>query len=253
MADQRVVGKLGRLPAKHRVGARFLGQLLEAPLPAPPAAFDFGPSLQWGMLGNDRYGDCGVAGLVHLRMAAASVAGESKAWPDTDEVVAAYLAYTKGQDSGVVLTDFLDDVYQNGFLGEKIGPHVPVDIRDLAEVWSATYLCGGLYIGIACSESTQELFAAGQPLDLTGSAADRNILGGHCVVVEGRSVVSNGPGGKIVTWGAGAEFTERWWMEYVEEGHAVFTTEAMAAPNGVFNGVRIAQAEADLAELPAAA
>ena len=70
-----------------------------------PAVTPDADGTPWGMDGNNQYGDCGVAGINHGFMAAASAvnATAKEQWPADEDIVTYYLSYTGGKDTGVVL------------------------------------------------------------------------------------------------------------------------------------------------------
>ena len=71
----RLAGKRGRLPAK-KLPLRYAHEYLAVPLPAPVYPIDVAGGIQnWGMLGNDQFGNCGVAGELHIEMSTAVGAG----------------------------------------------------------------------------------------------------------------------------------------------------------------------------------
>ena len=122
---------LGRLPAQIPAGLRDLTYYAAGPLPKAPASVAVPAVADWNMDGNDQYGDCGVAGICHGFMAAASDTYETEPFPTAEQVVSYYLAYTGGQDSGVVLSQFLSHVRQAGFYGHTVGAYAPVAVSNV--------------------------------------------------------------------------------------------------------------------------
>jgi hypothetical protein len=246
---RRKAGRLGRKLGVSEVGSQIkLADYLVDPLPVHNAASDFTSGVSdWGMLGNDQYGDCGFAGRVHLDMANSWTAkeravGDLTLWPQTADVVSAYLAYNKGQDVGVDLGEVLAYWTQNP-LGSlpAIGGFAQIDVHNGAEYQSAMALFGGLYTGIAVSKEAMTEFEAGQPW--TSTATDWE--GGHCVPHLAR----NATWGRCITWGADQLFSWDWWHAAREEAYVVLTQEIMNATGGIFNGVNVAQLKADITKL----
>ena len=65
----RPTGLRGKLPARHVPEISLDRFRLALASESLPAAFDITGGLQnWGMLGNDQYGDCGPAAIQHLRI-----------------------------------------------------------------------------------------------------------------------------------------------------------------------------------------
>ena len=236
--------RLGRLAARRPVGLADLAAYLNDPLPAAPPSVK-APTCNWGMLGNDQYGDCTLAGAVHLRMANSLEYKESnETWPTTDQVVSTYLTLTHGQDAGLVEADVLHTWHTAGLFGNRIDGYAPLDHRDEDELRSCVATFGGAYLGIAVPATAQTQFGDGQPWDLTGYPADRQIVGGHCVPACGYDSDYL----YVVTWGKVQKVTWRWLAVYLEEGWAVGTSELFAAA-----GVDVVALRADLASLGAAA
>ena len=251
---KREYGLLGRQPAIRPVGLRMLSAY--APLPPAPATFNHVRSFDnWQMLGNgpdptltvhggQPVGDCGFAGAVHLEMATAAETNDSVTWPDSDDVVSAYLAYNNGADRGVALANLLACWRSSGLFGRKISAYAPVPVHDLSELWAACNIFGALYIGIAVPAVAQQQFAQGLPWDLTHTSRDYDIVGGHCVVITARTET----GGTVVTWGQEQPFTNEWLSTYLEEAWAVVTPEQIEADGNGF-GLDMVQLRADLDRL----
>lgn len=236
MTDTRTAGKLGRLGAKFPAGLRDLGHYAAEPLPKPPASVR-APVIAWGMDGNDAYGDCGVAGLNHLLMTAAFVPGEQEAFPDAGQVVSYYLAYTGGQDAGVVLSDFLAYVRKNGFYGHAVSAYAPVLVHDVPTLTTALWLYDAVYCGITVTQGMMDAFQAGKPWDL--AAVQGDALGGHCVPAVG----FDDQGLTVITWGQPQVITWPAWHSASEEAWAVLCGELSG---GDGHGISLTALQADL-------
>jgi hypothetical protein len=194
---------------------------LNDPLPAGPASVAPPDLYTWGMLGNDRYGDCTIAGAAHLIMANAAQNAEARPMFSDQLVINTYLTLTHGQDSGLVEVNVLSTWNTVGLFGEKNFGYGPLDHRNFDELRSVVASFGGAYLGIVVPSAMQQQFAEGQPLDLTGTAADTDIEGGHCVPVVGYDADY----AYVVTWGKVVPATWRWLTTYLEEAWAVLTAE----------------------------
>lgn len=245
MAERRA-GKLGRKLGVSALGSQFkLADYLVDPLPVWDGPDDFtGGRAEWGMAGNDTYGDCGVAGDYHKNMADAITAGEAvPPQPDDgstpgQEIVAEYLAYDEGQDEGVDLGQWLTYRLTHALAGlPAIGGFAQVSDSG-SEYQSAFHLFGGLYTGITVNQEMMDEFDQGVPW----SSTDTNWLGGHCVPHLARDAKL----GKCITWGAVQAFTWANWHAVREEAYVIFSPEIMATPGGVFHGIAVAKLKADL-------
>ena len=236
----RTAGKLGARPAVFPAGLHDLTHYVAGSLPKPPASVSVPAVADWDMDGNDTYGDCGVVGLNHLLMATAAVPGETEAFPTADQVVSYYLTYTGGQDSGVVLSDFLAYARQQGFYGHTVSAYAPVLVHDVPTLTTALYLYDAVYTGISVTQGMMDAFQAGRPWD--AAAVQGEVIGGHCVPAVGY----NDLGLTVITWGQPQLITWPAWHAISTEAWAVIPGE-LAAGDG--HGINLAALEADLSKL----
>lgn len=200
----------------------------------------------WGMLGNDQYGDCACAGIMHLVQAQAANAGVQLT-ATTEQALALYTAVTgfnpndPNTDQGTVLSDLLVYIQKNGVeMTDSAGKAVTIevegfaslDISSIPQMRYATYTFGGSYLGINCPQQCEEDttnwdFQPGLPL-----------AGGHCITRVGEG----GAGGKIVSWGMVIPFSNQFWSGYGDEAYIVLTKAWLSAqdksPSGLdLNGL----------------
>ncbi len=111
----------------------------------------------WGMMANDRLGDCTCAGMGHfLQLVTANAQGSPVTLSDQDIILAyeAACGYNPGDprtDQGGVEIDILNYWRTNGIgpAGHKITAFVAVNPLTHREVMQALALFGGLYTGVA--------------------------------------------------------------------------------------------------------
>lgn len=240
--------KLGCLPGRIPVGLKELsfykaGSLPQAPpavtVPVVPGQPDGTP---WGMDGNDTYGDCGVAGVNHGFMAVDAVLNYPETVPAASDVVNYYLTYTGGDDSGVVLADFLQYVQGNGFFGHTVEAYAPVNVNDVPTLMFAVDAFDFSYTGITVTTGMQQAYQDGQPWDMNQLSSP--VAGGHCVPLVGYD--SNYL--YCVTWGKVQPITYPMWHSIATEAWAVITGEFTAA-NSDGRGIDLDSLKADLAQL----
>lgn len=229
--------KLGRNPGTVPVGLGLLTDYVAGTLPKAPAKLATPSINKWGMLGNDKYGDCGVAGLEHLFMAVASDTGETETFSDDKQAVSYYLTYTGGQDTGVVLSDYLAYVRKNSYYGQTVSSYAPVGVHDIPTIQTAAWLYDAVYTGIEVTAQMQEDFGNHQPW--TMESLESEVLGGHCVPIVGYD--SNYL--YIVTWGAVQAVAYPAWHIMSSEAWAVIVGEHAT---GDGHGVNMAALQADL-------
>ena len=214
----------GRLPQRaegDRFNIGWLHEYLTAPLPPPTYPIDVsGGITAWGMLGNDSLGDCGEAGQLHYQMATGAAAGNVPSFTD-QQAAAEYLAYTGGQDSGVVLADFLLWLYHKG----EVLAFAPVDLASTADADSLTAIFHGLYTGVSLTADAEQLFSNHESWTVAnGEAPDPSL--GHCILLVGTDGATSDT---WVTWGALQASTRDWSKACVDEAWVVVTTEDQAA------------------------
>jgi hypothetical protein len=223
--------KLGKLPPKHDVRTLHFGRYNRA-LPPVPESCDYSAKIPaWPMLGNDQYGDCTFAGAAHLSQCWADNAGNPFLPADRD-VVAEYLDFTGGQDTGCVELDVLKKWRADGIVGHKIGAFAALAQAEHEQVMQAVYLFGGAYLGVAMplSAENQRVWDV-PPLGPIGRGSPGS-WGGHCV----SAVAYNGTGPIVVTWGQLVQMTWAFYDAYVDEAYAIlsqdFLSDTFIAPNG---------------------
>jgi len=234
--------RLGRLPGKIPVGLRDLTFYAAGALPAAPPSVAVPHVADWGMLGNDTWGDCGVAGFQHNLESASAAAGESEAFPTADQVVSYYLDYTGGQDSGVVLSDFLAHVKQDGFYGHTVQAYAPVSVSDVNTLRFAIDAYGASYVGITVTQAMMDAAQGNPPWTWTLDDMQGDPIGGHCIILAGYD--SNWLYG--ITWGAVVEIAWPAWHQMGDEAWAILSGE-LARGDG--RGIDLAALQADLSRL----
>ena len=244
--------KYGRNPGHIPVGLHTLDYYIAGSLPTPPAAVTVPPvgpapdGTPWGMDGNDSKGDCGVAGINHGFMAAASVVKVTtrESWPTDQAIIDYYLTYTGGQDSGVVLADFLLYVKSKGFFGHAIEAYAPVAVHDIPTLCFAINAYTFAYTGIKVTAAMESKSQQGKPWVLGDLFSP--VAGGHCVPLVGYDSDYL----YCVTWGKVQPISYSAWHFISDEAWAVISGE-FQTNQGDGRGVNLAALTADLAKLAA--
>lgn len=231
----------GRLPP-HPLPVRDLTHYLKSPLPSPPTTVQ-APALEYPMAGNDTYGDCVIAGVVHTDQATAALTNETWGYPGDNYVKAEYFDLTGGEDTGLVETYALQVWQRRGLFGKKLAAFAPVNPKHTIPVRQTVALCGACFMGVLMPAPAQDQFQEGRPWRLTRTPADSDIVGGHCVVYVGY----NQTGPIAVTWGKLQQVAWEWHLAYAEEAYAVITQEVK--DRGSLRGLDFAKLETDLAVL----
>ena len=246
--------RLGRLPGQIPAGLRDLTYYAAGPLPRPPASVAVPAVADWMMLGNgpdpscttepDSQGDCGVGGLEHGFMCAAADTGERESFPDGNGAVGYYLTYTGGQDSGVVLSQFLAYVRQRGFYGHTVAAYAPVAVHDVPTLQFAIDAYDFAYVGITVSQGMMDAAGGPGPWTWTMESLQGPELGGHCIILCGYD--SNWLYG--ISWGQLVRIAYPAWHQMSDEAWAVLTGEDVTAKTDG-HGLNLAALQADLSKL----
>ena len=232
--------KLGRLAPTRPFGVAELGTYAMGKLPGPPAQVK-PPVAQWGMDGNDQFGDCTIAGVDHLLAAWNAEFGEKDARPTQSTIVETYFSLTGGADAGLNEHAVLETWRTKGLFGNKIAAYAPINTRNIVEIHQAIALYGAAYLGIMLPQSAQEDFAAGKPWTYDPSSP---IEGGHCIDAVGYDAT----GIQCVSWGAVVTVTYPFLAHFLEEAWCVIGHELVEAKKDAL-GIDLATLTRDLNQL----
>lgn len=153
------------------------------------------------ILGNDRYGDCVIAGEVHLMMLRAAVDGQPfKA--TAPEVIRYYFDTCGPGDNGCMIDAVLDSLINRGFNGHKLAGWARFNGQNADLHKAGVYMFGGTTYGINLPAKWANGFKDGAVWDDTTSPS----VGGHEIVgvdYNKDGVVCSTWGGTVlVTWAA---------------------------------------------------
>lgn len=250
--------KLGKLSARHDSRTLKIAKYLSLPL--PPVSVDWSKAVSGGyqMDGNDTEGDCGFAGIHHHDQTLRANSGKPALDISAQNVIDAYLAFTGGADSGVVLLDVLKKWQSEGFAflsGNKIGAFGSASIQDISTIKSCIDIFGGLYCGVELPKGWQgenqtwdvpdinfitRLFGGGNGDEWTPGS-----WGGHCVYICGYDA----GGVWVVTWGSLIYCTWAGWKAYFSEAYAIVDADWIADNGKAPVELDIAALMADLASV----
>lgn len=224
----------GRLPAEPARPHLKFGAYLGTELPAPPSSSDWltpVPASAWGMLANDRYGDCTCAGVGHKRIGDVYV-NQGNVLTVTDaDALGLYSAVTgfnpndPNTDQGALCQDVLQYWQKHGFLGEKIVAFAKVDISNVTEIKQAIDLFGQIYCGFNFPGSAMDQFNAGLPWGVVKGA---RIEGGHCVTIGAYTATEL----ECVTWGKVQKLTWAFLKKYFDEAWVIVTPDMIDPKSG---------------------
>lgn len=210
---------LGKLPPVHRPGALFLAAYLPTKhVPIPETVTNSACVTDWGMMANDRLGDCTCAAAGHL-IQNWTANNRCEAVLADAVVVDAYSAITgytpsdPNSDQGAVETDVLAYWKTEGFGGHKLTDYAVIESRSEYQMKLAIWLFGGVYTGIALPLSAQD--QDGWAV-VPGPDGEPGSWGGHAVPILDYDAHRY----SCVTWGTMLDMTKGFWRRYGDEAYA---------------------------------
>lgn len=240
--------KLGRNPSPAgAVKLRFSDYVdTAAVLPKVPVSFGHYASVpkDWGMLGNDQYGDCVFAGAAHEHLLWETANKRSVAFTNSD-VLGDYSAVTgfnpndPNTDQGTDMATAAGYRLHTGILGSdggrhKIGAYLALEPGNLNELVTAAYLFGAVGIGITVTQLNMDQFNQNKPWTYRSGGQS---LGGHYVPVVGRK----GNTLFAVSWGRVQTMSWAFFTKQSDETIAYISQDYLTAdksPEG-FNGAAL--------------
>lgn len=250
-----------RVPRPGAVKMRFASYFNAANLPQPPVKFGK-PELvtAWGMLGNDRYGDCYWAGSAHESMMLEAAAGNGIAIFTTSNALADYSAAT-GFSSSDTSTDQGTDLLEGAKYRQKTGivdmngkrhtidVYAGLDAGNLNQLALAVDILGIAGVGVALPDNAEDQFDELVPWDVTDRhPPDPN--DGHYIPCVGRNSVGNF---LFISWGRLHAATPRWVSACMNQGMAYLSREALSSAGYSPGGLNLAKLNDDFNQLTGAA
>jgi hypothetical protein len=241
--------KLGKAPAVRDRRTLALADYATPGLkPAPNTCMLFAVVKDFGMMLNDRYGCCTIAGICHIIQQWTAENGNEVIIPDADvltlyEKACGYNPADLSTDQGGVEMDVLKYWTANPINGHALQAFVFINSRKRQELKDSVYYFGSAYIGVDLPVSAQSQ----DVWDITsGDDAIPGSWGGHAVMVCGYDEQFV----YIVTWGIVKKATWAWYLEYCDEAYALLSADWCAeATKCCPEGFALADLQADLAEV----
>lgn len=242
--------KLGKLPARPgAIKFKLTTYLQKQAIPFKAGHYQL--ISKWGMLGNDQYGDCVLAGAGHETMLWNKTAGKDVI-VDTPEALLAYHDIT-GFDPKDPSTDQGTDMElaakwrrNTGILDTKSNRHKVAAYLDITagnrdQLEHAIYYFGMAGIGIQFPQSAMDQFNSGKSWTVV---ANSPIEGGHYIPAVGYDSKYV----YVVTWGKVQRMAWSFYQKYCDEAIAYISQDALK--NGqTIDGFNYIQLIADLKSL----
>jgi hypothetical protein len=219
--------KLGRRPPSNKP-ALLLADILTGTAPAHPATADHFRNLQFGLYGNDKYGDCGPTSVANLvRLVTGGLLG-TEVQPSQDDVFDLYRRSgnpnfdptTDADDNGVDMQTMLEALLSGGIgdgSGKKIKPiaFAKVDVTSDDQLTAAVSIFGGVLWGVDLQTAQQSQTDAHPPKwDFSQSGE----WGGHAIV---NGAYENGALEDVISWATRVETTSAFRRRQLQEAWVV--------------------------------
>lgn len=251
--------KLGCILNPPKPNALMLSRYLSSPrLEPPPEAVNNAKAMvlpEWGMMGNDRIGNCVLAGRAHTIMAVTANRGHLFR-PSDDAVIGAYSAITgydpsRGNASGYNPTDrgtnpedALDYSQKVGIADHRIAGWGAFNPQDLQRTRQVIYIFEVAEIALALPYVTPTLQDWDIPADqtLTGDWEPYG-WGGHYVICPWY----DSQWFYLMTWNGFKRASRRWIGAYAVRGYGCVSEDMLDITTGLApSGVDIAALTEDL-------
>lgn len=233
--------KLGAVPApldpRH---LRLEDFLVAEPIGVPEAYSNSNVVPNWGMLGNDRKGCCVVSGYGHKVMLEATQARTQQSVTDA-EVLALYDQLTHGQDTGLVIQEFLKWARKNLFESRRLLGYAYVDPRNKILSKAAIAMFGSMFRGLMLPRTAQSQTGQGRlwaPVNPGSPDAVPGSWGGHLTLDTGYTPTNF----ETITWGTVQAATPEFYGMYSMESWVLIPMDPVPG----FDYAKFTQALKDL-------
>lgn len=244
--------KLGRKAVKTDSRTLKLSPYMKT-LPPPPPSVDWTKGVtSWGMMLNDTYGCCTIAGCGHAVQVWGLNSGYTFAGETLpDSTILSYYekwdGYVNGDastDNGGIELDVIKYWKAQGFGGHHLLGFADPTVSNHTEIMQAINLFGGVYIGMNVPNYIMNQNPIPEFWQVPFPSDDASIDGGHCVFVCGY----NSSDVIFISWGQVYRMEWAYWDMFVDEAHALLG--ATWIKNSVApQGLNLAQLQADIAQI----
>jgi hypothetical protein len=228
--------KLGKKPATYSAKDLLMVDFVEAAAPMTQASVGFGVSRvalfkDWGMLGNDQYGDCVWAGSCHEHELWTMLGGDPAEFTEQN-ALDAYTAVTgfdpndPNTDQGTDMRNAINYRRTTGITDStgkihKIGGFCALEPGNYTQLLQALHIFDSVAIGFEVPASAMDQFNAGKIWSIVPGSP---IEGGHyvpCVARPGHLLID------VVTWAKTQGMTQAFYHKYNDETYGIFSEETL--------------------------
>jgi hypothetical protein len=228
--------------------------------PAPPAVDHSQNRHQWGMMGNDKFGDCAVAAAGHMIQEWTSLISHDVQIPD-DEIIRVYRILDPSLNMGVTAGSVFNYWHDQGIGGHKIEGSTWVGLNQ-THIKDCIYLFGNCYIviNLPASAKTQldnnqqtwevppeGMVGAGTPGSWSPPDNEGKLRAYHMVPMIGYDDAVT----EVITWGLLQRMSWNFFNAYGLEAWGVLSTDWIDAKGVSGSGFDLAALREDLKEITA--
>jgi hypothetical protein len=221
-------------------------------LPSPPTAVEYGDQVaSWPMYYNDQYGDCTCAAAGHMiqNWTANATTEVTVPPPSVLTFYEHFVGTPPPPDAGCDMLSVLKYWRRGGIDGHKVLAFTSIDLQNQAQVQSACWLFGSVYIGVALPDFATQgdmltvpwVVPPGGPV---GNAAP-NPDNGHCIP----AVSYDADNLYVVTWGEIKPMSWGFYSAYADESFAVISQDFIEANGLNPAGFDLTALEGDLKQI----
>jgi len=231
-----------------------LGRFLTGTVPTHPNVADHMTLVtDWGLYGNDQYGDCGPVSVANYIKLVTRYLTAAEISVSQDDVFDLYRRSgnpqfdpaTDADDNGVDMQTMLEALTAGGIGGgHKPVAFAKVDATNLDEVRAAIAIFGGVLFGVTLDVAQQTQTDDGGPWDYRRSS----VWGGHAIVAGKYTSATSGTDVSVCTWGELIGCTDAFMAHQLEECWVVIFQEHLDHP-AFQEGVDLAALAADYTAL----
>lgn len=230
--------KLGKLPAQPLPpeAKKFsLAALMPKPeWPKVPVGFGEHKRVRdWGMLANDKFGNCVWAGAAHEHMMLTMTGDVPDATFTDDNVNSDYAAVTgfraddPDSDQGTDMRQAADYRRKTGIVDangvrHKVVAHLALRPGDVEQLALALYLFDAVGVGVKWPASATKQFDDHLPFEVVKGS---KLEGGHYMSGVGRNSKGHF---LLVTWGRLQAMTPQWYSKFCDEALVYLTEENLS-------------------------
>lgn len=225
--------RLGKTDARpDAIKFKFSDYFDRPALPVPPQTFGRRNLVSdWGMLGNDRFGNCVLAGGDHETMLFNAEAGQTVPF-DAGCALGDYAAITgfspanPSSDQGTDMQEAASYRRKTGLIDSNgkrhlIDAYIAIDLGNLDELMTAVYLFGAVGVGVQFPSTAMKQFDQKMPWSFVQGS---KIEGGHYVPCIDRTESGNLV---VLSWGREQEMEPDFFRAYNDENVAYLSIERL--------------------------